>query len=49
MKVKKLKKNYNKEEKRHEKAYEKEKSKHERRHVVEIDEALRIGKKKSKR
>ena len=50
MKVKKIKKLYNKEEERHDKKYEKENSLHEKRHRVEIDEALRIGveKKKSK-
>lgn len=46
MKIKKLKKSYNKEEKRHDKAYEKENKKHEKKHIVELDEALEIGKKK---
>lgn len=45
MKVNVLKKKYEKEEKRHDKAYEKENKKHEKRHIVELDEALKIGKK----
>lgn len=46
MKEKNLKKKYRREEKRHEKAYEKENRKHEKRHIIELDEALRISKKK---
>lgn len=49
MKISKLKKNYNKEEKRHDKKYEKENSLHEKRHKVEIDEAIEIGKSKKKK
>jgi hypothetical protein len=49
MKVTKLKKNYKKEEKRHDKVSEKEIARHERKHIVELDEALKIGKKKNKR
>lgn len=48
MKVSKLKKSYKKEEERHDKAYKKENTKHEKKHIVEIDEALQIGKKKKK-
>jgi hypothetical protein len=47
--VKKIKKLYNKEEKRHDKAYEKENSKHEKRHSVELDEALKVGTRVSKK
>ena len=49
MKVKVLKKNYKKEEKRHDRAYEKENSKHEKKHIVELDEALKVGKKPCKK
>ena len=49
MKAKKLKKLYNKEEERHDKAYSKENSKHEKKHRVELNEALKIGKKKHKK
>lgn len=48
-KVKKLKKIYNKEEKRHDKAYEKENSLHEKRHRKEENDALKVGMKPSKR
>lgn len=49
MKIKKLKKNHAKEERRHDKAYEKENAKHEKRHSVELDEALKIGTRVSKK
>lgn len=49
MKIKKLKRNYKKEERRHDKAYEKENAKHEKRHSAELDEALKIGTRVSKK
>jgi len=50
MKKKELKKKYKKEEVRHDKAAKKENEKHEKKHIVELDEALRIsGKCKKKR
>jgi hypothetical protein len=48
-KIKKLKKNYKKEEIRHDKQYEKENTLHEKRHIKELDEALSICKKKNRK
>lgn len=44
MKIKELKKNYAKEERRHDKAYEKENAKHEKRHSIEEEQAIAAGK-----
>jgi len=49
VKVKVLKKKYIKEEKRHDEQYEKENKRHEKKHKVELEEALKIGKKPCKK
>jgi len=49
MKAKEIKKNYEKEEKRHEKKYKKENTLHEKKHRVELNEALTCDKKKKKK
>lgn len=47
-KIKAIKKEYNKEEKRHDVAYERENSKHEKKHRKEMDEAFKASKKGKK-
>jgi hypothetical protein len=43
MKKSEIKKEYNKEEKRHDKAYKKENARHERKHDKEMEDAFRSG------